>query len=46
MSWPMMQVTCGYGHTLFVGQDEDKAVKEAIKQIPVVTTEDVDALLK
>ena len=43
---PMMQVACGYGHTLFIAQDEDKAAKEAIKLLPVVTPEDVTSLLK
>ncbi|GKY99584.1 hypothetical protein MPSEU_000912700 [Mayamaea pseudoterrestris] len=43
---PMMQVACGYGHSLFVAREDDKAAKEAIKQLPVVKPEGVESLLK
>jgi alpha-tubulin suppressor-like RCC1 family protein len=43
---PIMHVACGYGHTLFVAHDDEKAAKEAIKQLPVVKHDDVEALMK
>jgi alpha-tubulin suppressor-like RCC1 family protein len=43
---PMMQVACGYGHSLFVAKDDDKAAKEAIQKLPVVTQDDIVALMK
>lgn len=43
---PMMQVACGYGHTLFLADDDDKVAKDALKLLPVVTHAAVETLLK
>lgn len=42
---PITQVACGYGHTLFVANDEDKAAKDAISKLPAVTAADVEPLV-